>query len=106
MFTTCLFLFLFHEETPLSPFLSFYFFPFLGKFIFTDKQQNVCIQSFVLQVFDRWGEKVFETSDPDKCWDGTYKGAQLNTGVFAYTFKATLSNSTEVRQDGNITLVR
>jgi len=67
---------------------------------------NVCIQSFVLQVYDRWGEKVFETDGPNKCWDGTYKGVELNTAVFAYTFKATLSNGTEIKQEGNITLAR
>ena len=38
---------------------------------------------FQLLVFDRWGGKVFETNDPDGCWDGTFKGKALNSAVFA-----------------------
>lgn len=39
---------------------------------------------FQLLVFDRWGGKMFETNDPDGCWDGTRKGKALNPGVFAW----------------------
>lgn len=41
------------------------------------------------KVFDRWGERVFENGDflpnkPGNGWDGTYRGQDMNTGVFAY----------------------
>ncbi|RMG93855.1 MAG: hypothetical protein D6706_14815 [Chloroflexi bacterium] len=37
-----------------------------------------------LMIFDRWGEKVFESYDPDEGWDGTFKGEPLNPGVYVY----------------------
>lgn len=67
---------------------------------------NPCIKTFLLKIYDRWGEKVFETSDVSKCWDGKYKGVELNTGVFAYYFDAVLSDDTEFSQKGNISLVK
>jgi gliding motility-associated-like protein len=67
---------------------------------------NVCIVSFTLKVYDRWGAKVFETSDMSTCWDGTYKGRPLNTDVFVYYFDALLSSGEEWHQKGNISLVK
>ncbi|MCC7302480.1 MAG: gliding motility-associated C-terminal domain-containing protein [Bacteroidia bacterium] len=68
--------------------------------------QNLCIESFNLKIYDRWGEKVFETENIADCWDGKYKGKELNTTAFVYHFVATLSNGEQFEQKGNITLVR
>ncbi len=38
-----------------------------------------------LTVFDRWGEKIFESEDQAKGWDGTYNGEPLQVGVYTYT---------------------
>ena len=65
-----------------------------------------CIQVLQFRIYDRWGEKVFESTDPNLCWDGTYKGKELNAGVYAYYLSATLNNGTEVKLNGNITLVK
>jgi gliding motility-associated-like protein len=27
-------------------------------------------EEYKLQIFNRWGEKVFETDDPEDCWNG------------------------------------
>jgi len=65
-----------------------------------------CIQTFHFVIYDRWGEKVFETSDINRCWDGTYKGKLMNTAVFVYFIKATLTTGEKVTKKGNISLVR
>jgi len=67
---------------------------------------NVCIVSFVLKVYDRWGEKVFESTSVANCWDGTYKDKPVNTGVFVYYFDCELSTGESYSQKGNISLVR
>ena len=65
-----------------------------------------CIQSMDFSVFDRWGEKVFETSDPTQCWDGVFRGEMMNTAVFVYYLKATLITGETITKKGNINLIR
>jgi gliding motility-associated-like protein len=65
-----------------------------------------CASEFHLLIYDRWGEKVFESDDPTEKWDGTFKGKPLDVAVFAYTLNATLMNGTAVVKSGNISLVR
>ena len=65
-----------------------------------------CVKSFVFIIYGRWGEKVFETTDPKACWDGKYNDKELNTSVFVYYLKATLTNQEVVEKKGNISLIR
>ena len=65
-----------------------------------------CIKDFSLVVFDRWGEKVFETTDMGKGWNGKYGDKNLNTSIFVYYVNATLSNGDQISKKGTITLIR
>jgi gliding motility-associated-like protein len=65
-----------------------------------------CIQSMYFAIYDRWGEKVFESTDQKQCWDGTYRGQLMNTAVFEYYLKATLVTGAAINKKGNISLVR
>ena len=64
------------------------------------------IQSFTLVIYNRYGEKVFETNDLSSGWDGTYKGQPENTGVFAYYLEYEYVNGDKSSLKGNITLVK
>jgi gliding motility-associated-like protein len=64
------------------------------------------IDYFTLRIFDRIGEKVFETSDMEKGWNGRLHGLPMNDGVFVYTLNITFCDGTEVKQHGDITLVK
>ena len=66
---------------------------------------NECISSFDVVIFDRWGEKIYESHNPSFCWDGTYNGKLLSSDVFVYLIKATYKK-TVINKKGNITLVR
>jgi gliding motility-associated-like protein len=66
---------------------------------------NSCSVSFLIRIFNRWGEKVFESTDPDFCWDGTYKGQKLNAEVFVYYINASFTKSDEIIKKGNISLI-
>ncbi len=57
-------------------------------------------------IFDRWGEKVFETTNVNIGWDGTYKGEQLNTAVFVYIVQGKFKNGDPINKKGNFTLLR
>ncbi|TND06519.1 MAG: Kelch repeat type 2-containing protein [Bacteroidetes bacterium] len=65
-----------------------------------------CVTEFVLKIYDRWGEKIFESASTSNCWDGRYKDKNLNTAVFVYYFEATLSTGDKFEQKGNISLIR
>jgi len=64
------------------------------------------IQFLQFAVYDRWGEKVFESDDITKGWDGTYKGVKLSTGVFNYYVKAIYYDGTKVEKKGDVTLFK
>ncbi len=64
------------------------------------------IQELYFAVYDRWGEKVFETTDKNNGWDGTYKGNQLSGAVFVYYCTGKYTDGKEFKQKGDITLVR
>ena len=65
-----------------------------------------CVSSFSFVIFDRWGEKVFETEDVAKGWDGTYKGKPMNATVYVYSINATLMSGEKISKKGNISLIR
>ncbi|HXP51798.1 MAG TPA: gliding motility-associated C-terminal domain-containing protein, partial [Bacteroidia bacterium] len=65
-----------------------------------------CIKTMNFVVFDRWGNKVFETNDQNLPWDGTYKGKALNAGSYVYYLNATMYDGTSVTKKGNVALVR
>lgn len=46
--------------------------------------------NFELVIFDRWGEVIWETHDPNAAWDGTYNGKVVPAG--AYSWIATVKN--------------
>jgi gliding motility-associated-like protein len=64
------------------------------------------ISSGELFIYNRWGEKVFETNDIAEGWDGSFKGKPLDAGVFNYYLKIRLSDGTQQIKKGNVTLIR
>lgn len=48
------------------------------------------LYGFNLQVYNRWGEVIWETNDPSVGWDGTYNGRPVQQGM--YTWKASVKN--------------
>jgi gliding motility-associated-like protein len=64
------------------------------------------VQELYFAVYDRWGEKVFETTDKNNGWDGSYKGSQLSGAVFVYYCKGKYTDGLEFKQKGDVTLVR
>ena len=65
------------------------------------------ISEFQLIIFNRWGEKIFETTDKTKGWDGKLKGTVLSTGTFVYLLK--YKDNTSGRSEtlkGTVILIR
>lgn len=46
------------------------------------------IESLEFSIYNRWGERIFFTKNPNTCWDGIYKGTMQDIGVYVYMIKA------------------
>ncbi len=57
-------------------------------------------------IYNRWGQKVYETDNRKSAWDGTFKGKLQPVDVYAYTLEVTFSDGTKYRKTGDITLLR
>ena len=64
------------------------------------------ISSYHLWIYDRWGELLFESDQLFPSWDGTYKGQDLNTGVYVYQVDITMWDATHIIKKGDVTLFR
>lgn len=68
---------------------------------------TLCVDDFHWAIYDRWGELVFETTDPNQKWDGTYKGKMLDPAVFVYRLSYMEITTGEAKEaHGNVTLVK
>ncbi|MEM7036226.1 MAG: gliding motility-associated C-terminal domain-containing protein, partial [Bacteroidota bacterium] len=64
---------------------------------------------YTLKIFDRWGQLVFETTDPASAWDGTLRQSQVPEGVYFWTVqyaRARTAPESVKNEAGYVTLVR
>ena len=62
-----------------------------------------------LAIFNRWGETVYESTDLNGKWDGTYKGKQVPSGVYVYFVTFTGATNTAEHTynlQGSLTVIR
>ena len=65
------------------------------------------VREYHLQIFDRWGQLVFESQDPNVNWDGRRQNSPMPTGVYVYRWQyIPLETLEPVEQAGSVTLVR
>jgi gliding motility-associated-like protein len=71
------------------------------------KARSFCvIADFNIQIFDRWGQKIFESHNHNTGWDGTYSGKKIQSGVFVYFISYKTSSHITKIAKGIITLIR
>lgn len=77
-----------------------------------DQQNDVlyvrgnCMSSMDFTIFDRWGNKVFESENQNIGWDGNYKGQPMNTGTYVWYLKGTMNDGTAINKKGTVALIR
>lgn len=64
------------------------------------------IKVIELEVFDRWGELIFKSSDEIIGWDGTYKNKICQDGVYVYKVNIITKKGYEAQRVGHITLLK
>ncbi len=64
------------------------------------------VTQMTFYIYDRWGEKVFESFSLSTGWDGTFRGKELDPAVFSYFLNVIFADGTEKLEKGDITLIR
>ncbi len=63
--------------------------------------------SYELNIYNRWGERIFSTKDENEGWDGTYRGNPSQIGTYTYTIRLKDSMNNKVYTfDGRVSLIR
>jgi gliding motility-associated-like protein len=68
--------------------------------VFTDTKD------FVMNIYDRWGERLFTTTDVNYGWDGYYQGKVVEMGSYAYYVRFLLPNGEYFVKRGSVTVLR
>ena len=63
-------------------------------------------KSYFMAIYSRWGEKLYETNDLTKGWDGNYLGKPAQQGVYVYKILVTSLEDKVFQYNGTVTLVR
>lgn len=64
------------------------------------------VSEYNLEIYDRWGEKLFESKDVNIGWDGYYKGKLCKTDVYIWKAKGKFTNGKTFDKAGDVTLLR
>ena len=77
-----------------------------AKSLFMENKTEFSGRNFSLEIFDRWGEKVFSSHDLDGEWDGIYNGKMVQTGVYLYYIKGMGIDNRSYSITGNLSIIR
>jgi gliding motility-associated-like protein len=64
------------------------------------------IKEFKLQIFNRWGQKIFEANDITKAWDGTFKGVSVKEDTYVWLIHYSLIKQNPQAITGHVNLIR
>ena len=63
-------------------------------------------QSYTMQLFNRWGQQVFSTTDPLHGWDGMFNNREAPPGSYSYRISYKDQDGNDVQHSGLMLLVR
>ena len=64
------------------------------------------VVAYRMQIYNRWGELLFDTTDSNKGWDGYYNGKLCPPDVYIYKMEFKFLDGREVMKFGDVTLIR
>lgn len=77
----------------------------LGNGVFGVLGQTIATEAFLLRIYSRWGELVFQSDNPETPWNGIFNGQSAPAGVYLYQLEMTNCDG-PVKTTGNLTLIR
>ena len=68
---------------------------------------GIDVNGFVFSIYNRWGEIIWESHDPDAKWDGTYGGIKCQDGIYAWKLQFNVfGNDDRMIDNGHVTILR
>ncbi|PLW98602.1 MAG: hypothetical protein C0591_04130, partial [Marinilabiliales bacterium] len=61
--------------------------------------------NYLFQIYNRWGQLIYQTTDPYSGWDGTYKGTYVAQGTYIYKFQYLDVYGDSFHQQGTVTVI-
>lgn len=68
--------------------------------------RGVNVTEVYFAIYNRWGEKVYESFSKDDGWDGTFRGKELPPDVYGFYLRVRCADNEEFYKQGNVTLFR
>lgn len=63
------------------------------------------VSEYKLQIFNKWGELLFESNDVNRGWDGIYRGELCPQDVYVWKVSAQFVDGQKTEQSGDVTLL-
>lgn len=70
------------------------------------RASTIGIREFKIQIFNRWGEMIFEAQDPRFIWDGTYNGVYVPDGTYVYKVNFITNSGREKKLTGHVNVLK
>jgi gliding motility-associated-like protein len=78
-----------------------------NDYFFPKQYLSEGVVSFSMVIFNRWGQKIFETQNANgRGWDGSWNNVVQPSGVYVYHISVTYHNGKSEQYTGNITLLK
>ncbi len=61
---------------------------------------------FSMQIYDRWGQQIFQTTDVEKGWNGKRDGNYMNQGIYTYFIRVIQTDGAVFEKTGTVMLIR
>ena len=61
--------------------------------------------NYIFQIYNRWGQMIFESNDPERGWNGKYKGNIVGQGVYVYKLVYQDSDLNSIEKKGTVTVI-
>ncbi|MBK7681910.1 MAG: gliding motility-associated C-terminal domain-containing protein [Bacteroidetes bacterium] len=63
------------------------------------------VQDFKMQIFNRWGQMIYESANANDRWDGTFQGVKVAMGTYIYKVSAAGPTGQRQNKEGNVNVI-
>ena len=68
--------------------------------------EGLSLDEVFFAIYNRWGEKVYESNDITEGWDGTHNGEIVCPDVYGYYLRVRCTDGNEIFRKGNVSVLR